>query len=177
MYEYKAERKNKTAAMTTLFASGIAAICLFCGGLFGTFRGIAEVVGLLAVAFAILVASRYLLKDYVYCLDKTEEGGVDLTVTELQGKRRIVVCRIGLEDVEELLVETPETRKELRERLKSMKRYDYCVDLAPSRSLYLLFSDRDQTVAVRLLPDERMEKLLRECAGAAEKCPTDTETV
>lgn len=171
MYEYKARRGNKRAAMITLLSSGIAAICLLCGTLFGSLRGIAEIIGLFMVAFAILIASRYLLKDYVYRLEMTEEGRVDLTVTELQGRRRITVCRIGLDEIGEILVEAPETRKEVRARLKEMKRYDYCVDLSPTRSLYLIFSDGDRTVSVRIVPDERMEKLLtdhlaqRECVS------------
>lgn len=165
MYEYKAQRRNKAAAVTTLLSSLAAAVCLFGGSLLGSLKGIAEIIGLFALAFAVLVASRYLLKDYVYSLEEAENGDVDLTVTELQGKRRVTVCRIELSAVEEILTETPETRKAMKERLKGMKRYDYCADLVPSRSLYLLFRDRDETVSVRLIPDERMERILLERSG------------
>ena len=162
----KRKQKQNILLLSLLLAViAAAAVCLFGGSLLGSLKGITEIIGLFALAFAVLVASRYLLKDYVYRLEEAENGDVDLTVTELQGKRRVTVCRIGLSAVEEILTETPETRKAMKERLKGMKRYDYCIDLVPSRSLYLLFRDRDETVSVRLIPDERMERILLERSG------------
>ena len=64
------------------------------------------------------------------------------------------------EDLDEVLTETAENRETVKSRLKDVKRYDYCVDLSPERSLHLCFCDRGQDVAVRIVPDERMEELI-----------------
>lgn len=178
MYEYKVKRKNKAAAITIAFSFAVSAICLFGGRFSGSFRSVTEIVGLLAFFFAILIMGRYLLREYIYSVEKTENGEVDLTVVEVQGKRRTTVCRIGLSEIKEILFEDPVSRGAVRKRLKPMKRYDYCIDLSPSRSIHLLFSDGDRAVAVRLEPDERMKALIVQLSSAGRTeyvPPTDDE--
>ncbi len=160
MYTYKAKRKNKAAAVTVALSSAASAVLLLLGPLFGVLRAYSEVLGLVVLSFAILVAGRYLLKDFVYMLGETEDGDCEFTVIEVQGKRRTAVCRIALSEIDGAFVETPEERGAIKERLRETKRYDYCPDLLPYRSLYLLFSDRDRAVSVRIEPDEKMEELI-----------------
>lgn len=172
MYDYIPKRKNKKAATYTALFSGLAAIAFLCGGYLGDYRYIAELAAVFSMAVAILLAGRYLLKDYVYSLKETEDG-VDFIVVEVQGKRRSVVCRIGVEEIRETVKETSETREAVAARLKGVKKYDYCLDISPESALCVFFDDRGNETAVRFMPDEKMEGLILSLLAAAPRSDHD----
>ena len=113
----------------------------------------------MAVAAA-WIASRYLLRSYIYCLAPREDGGgsFDLTVTEVYGKRRRVVCRISLADIETVARENGETRSE---RVRSERYFQY-TDVICSASFCILTVREENTLCrIRLMADDTLYHILQ----------------
>ena len=99
-------------------------------------------------------------KSYIYAV--TNDG--DLTVTEVQGKRRVTVCRLSIAQasrIESFEGADNEKINAIKKQIKSEKRkvYNYCIDLVPSAVCYVL-SEEFEEVAVIFQPDEKMLEIL-----------------
>ncbi len=120
-----------------------------------------QLIGIALCAASIFIFSRYVSKGYIYAV--TKDG--DLTVTEVQGRRRVTVCRLAIAQITELeLIDAPDAQKtaELKRKMKSEKRkvYNYCIDLVPERVCYI-FSEEYEAVTVIFQPDERLFEYLK----------------
>ena len=158
IYTCKAKRQNlKAAAVTATFT--VAFLCdlfLLPFPLFLPYRHVMEFLLAVFAAFAVTVAGRYLLREYRYILTENGEG-VDFVVTEIQGKRKRTVCRIALSDIRETADERRDNRKALNEKCRSMKRYDYCIDLGAREAFRILLSEEKHEVSVRLSVDDGLK--------------------
>ena len=77
-------------------------------------------VGMLMIS--IFVTSRYIMKSYVYAIID-DDGSVDLTVTEIQGRHVITVCRISLFSIEKIYVcDSKLSEREIKAEIKREKR-------------------------------------------------------
>lgn len=164
MYQYIPQKSNKKAMyLVCLFLIG-GGLLLFLStklkGIVG-FIWIFQLIGIALCAASIFIFSRYVSKSYIYAV--TNEG--DLTVTELQGKRRVTVCRLSIAQASRIeSFEGAQTEKinEVKKQIKSEKRkvYNYCIDLVPSAVCYV-FSEEFEEVAVIFQPDEKMLDILK----------------
>ena len=135
-----------------------------------------------AMALAALVASVYMLSraqvKYVYAVEPDERDPEedDLVISRLQGKRRVVVCRLAMKDVREIDLATAENQKQIADKYHADTVYNYCPEILPARSAYLHFEDvapdavlsatEEETAApavriiIRISPDERLLRML-----------------
>lgn len=168
IYEGIAEKTNQTARkLSALFLLGAAALMLVTmlfGGI--PFRWVFQLLAVGLLIGTVFLIARYESKTYIYRLIE-QDGGVDLTVTEANAKGRgqVTVCRIGIDQLlscTTLDVSEGDSVKETLARLKKekKKRFDYCADLRPAKSILLLVEDGDDELAIRLSFDERLFSLL-----------------
>lgn len=120
-----------------------------------------QLIGIALCAASIFIFSRYVSKSYIYAV--TNEG--DLTVTELQGKRKVTVCCLSISKASRIeSFEGSQTEKinAVKKQIKTEKRkvYNYCIDLVPSTVCYV-FSEEYDEVAVIFQPDEKMIDILK----------------
>ena len=158
IYTCKAKRQNlKAVAVTAVFTVAfLSDLFLLPLPFMDPYRHLLEFLLAVFAAVAVTVAGRYLLKDYRYIL--TENGdGVDLVVTETQGKRRRTVCRVSLTDIREIADECKDNRRSLNERCRTMKRYDYCIDLSAERAFRIFLTEREEEISIRLSVDEGLK--------------------
>ncbi len=122
-----------------------------------------QLLGIGMLAMMIFVVSRYLMKNFAYAVTETEEGS-DFTVTELQGKRSVTVCRIAMSSVEQVIVVEQNDRQAdttLKNMIKSQKRkmFNYCADLFTDKYICVLSNESGTPIAIKLTYDESLEKL------------------
>jgi len=135
------------------------------------FKGLFQLAGLCLFTAALFLVTRYMTKGFLYGVFDNEAGGLDFSVTELQGKRRCTVCLISLADIESVV--TVDARKpaevaNLKARLKQErpKYFDYCSDLNPTLSCYLFVRENGgDPVAIRIMPDDTLLALLSKDAS------------
>lgn len=160
MYEYapkpKRTKEKWILVLSLLFGSVSFAFSLFEWMLYPVLCQLA------AVAFftvSVVMLSRYLLRDYIYRVEPRgwdEEGPLDLTVTEIYGKRRTVVCRIALSDIREAIRITDGNREELSQKRKGARSFVYTPEMGDANAILVTAADGDDLYFVKICADEEL---------------------
>lgn len=121
-------------------------------------------VGMLMLS--IFITSRYIMKSYVYAIID-EDGSVDLTVTEIQGRHVITVCRISLSGLESVVVAykgDPASDNPVKNKIREDKRksFNYCSDFFDEKYICIFSDEGGTSIAVKLSWDEKLEKIIEE---------------
>jgi len=144
-----------------------AAVLMLITVLFGSmsYRWVLQLISIGMLTAGIFVTSRFIMKSYVYAVVQAEDGN-DLTVTEIQGRHTITVCRIGMASITEAVVVSKsdsEKHKALNEKIKSgkCKKFNYCADLLEDKYICLLAEECGEPLAIKLSWDESVERLFK----------------
>ncbi len=156
MYEYIPNPKTKKAKVlgTVLFFLSLAVF--FLSGFKGlAYPAVLQLCAIVMMTAAILIIGKYLTHSFLYRVEETD-GVWEFAVDELTRSSRVTVCRLELAK----LVRVEAVTKGFRFP-KRAKVYNYCVDIAPTDSYLLTFSDGafsfdDKEILVRLSPDARL---------------------
>ena len=143
-------------------------ICLFMGVLaygFGqilSYPILYQLFSVVMLALAVLITVRYLLRDYLYRVELSENGSEDLTVIETVGKRRTVVCRVSVREIVNIL---PATEIKERQVLRAWQKkgiYRYTPLMRSKSSLFLEIFDEEKTYFLEIYADSDLILLLKE---------------
>ena len=162
MYELIPKRTNKKAnEMILLFFIGAAAMMLVTM-LFPTvpFRWAFQLISLCLLTAGVFLVTRYVTKLFFY---RIEEGDLIVTETDTRGKKRLVVCRVGVSSVVrcERLTDANQVKAALASlRKQGVKVFDYTVDLRPAESILLVVNEGGDDLAVRLSFDDTLFSIL-----------------
>ena len=161
MYEYTPRRKNANALALSIL-SLVAGFALFAlpSVLPIPMKGFWQLVGMVLIGLAIFVSTRYLLKTYRYAIRPAHDGQYDLTVTECQGRRRSVVCRLLMTN----LTDVRPYDKATREAYRGQRIHNYCIDLFPEDAYLFFFDDLDKegnpaSLLILISPDDTLLSL------------------
>jgi len=169
MYERIPPKTNqKSGILALLLLIGAVALIAVCGVFPNLpFRWVGQLLALCMGAAAVLLVVRYWTRSYLYRIIATENGSADLTVTELKGngKRRMVVCRVGLSRVRDRMLEDAAHRAQAEQWLSAHKKegvrvFDYRPDLLPDQSILLLVEEGGERQILRLAYDPVLYDLL-----------------
>lgn len=166
MYQYDPalpKRRERLISIVTLFL-GLA--------LFGfskvnnvPFPVIYQMLGVASLTAFIFLIARYLMRRYVYQVMPRSHAGdgfaPDFVVTEYYGRRVSVVCRISLDDIEQIIPITKENRREWREKQTGKLFYDYTADLFSPNRYLLVVTDGEHRFTARILADETLLNYLK----------------
>ena len=116
-------------------------------------------VGMLAMG--IFIMTRYVMKSFVYAVIKTDDGN-DFTVTEIQNRHTVTVCRIGMSSIEKVFVadiNDKQTDSDIKKLIKADKRkkFNYCADLFAQKYVCIFSCEAGTPIAIRLTWDESLE--------------------
>lgn len=166
LYEFTPKKNvNKLGLITGILIIGAAAILLATVLLSGIpYRWIAQLTGIGMLTAGVFITSRYIMKSYVYAVIPSDDGSEDFTVTEIQGRHTITVCRIGMSGVESVHVvnkSDAEKRKELKDKIKADKRkkFNYCADFLEQKYICILCEECGERFAINLSWDQSLEEL------------------
>lgn len=168
IYEWIAQRTNQNARkLAVLLLFGASALMLFTVLIQGMpFRWVFQLIAVGLLIGMIFLVARYESKLYFYRLERDGDEGIDLTVTEAnaKGRAQVTVCRIALRQIRDCVSVdiTKADGKEILSVLKKekKKRFDYCADYRPQKSILLLVEEGDEELAIRLSYDDRLFELL-----------------
>ena len=127
-------------------------------------RSIMQLLSLLILALAIAMLGRYEFQRYTYAIIENDRGGLDLTVTELKRRSRITVCRISLEGIERVEDMTPKNKKQLKELRAGRRSFNYCVDVSPAHSCFVLAEECGEKLAISISYIPELFEILKDYA-------------
>ncbi len=165
---YEVSPKKDTRRLTILTSALLigALIILFIPYIFGDvpYRWAFQLIGIGMLGIGIFYLTRYMNRSYVYTLTKTD-GGVDFTVTEIVGKHTVTVCRISTANIEEIYTACPADSQEMKEAMakakaNKRKQFNYTVDMFGEKCIFLLCTECDEPLALRLSYDEGLMNAL-----------------
>ena len=94
---------------------------------------------------AVLIVVRYLMRDYVYCMETDSDGtATDLVIVELMGKRRTVVCRVSVMDIGRILPATEVANRKAFQQMKEKGVYRYLSRMKSENSTFLEILDDEK---------------------------------
>lgn len=156
-YEYRPIRQNYHAHLAVI-AFLLLSVASFVGSAFvPKLPTLLQAVGVAALIPAIQLVARYLVVQYLYRVRVLDDGSIDLEIFLYRGGRQMqLVCCVGMDEIKGGAPLTAGNRR----APKGLKRYSYCMDLAPQRALVLSISNVDGECEVMLAPDAQMSELL-----------------
>ena len=173
MYEYIPKKSTKKVTGMVIMLAAAAALLFFIPSFFSN---IPYAWGFQLCGFALLVAiiyitTRYVSRSYIYRVIPREGSdgaveGYDLMITELSGKSRVTVCRLGLERisrVEKIDQKTEGAVKELV-RQEKRKRFIYLSELDPEIKCCIFAEECGEPLAVTISSDGHLFAILEEAA-------------
>lgn len=121
-----------------------------------------QLLGFSVLALAVFFTTRYVVRKYVYSIQKIGEGDYDFVVNEISGKRSKVVCRINMDEISDLIFsENGKTSSDYAgKKGRDILMFDYCQDPMPRPVCYLYALLREGKVCIKFSPDEKMRVIL-----------------
>lgn len=167
LFEFRPQKNTKKLALTTgLLIIGAAVLMLATMVIENIpYRWAIQLLSLGMLVVGIFITTRYVMKSYIYAIIRNDEGGKDLTVTEVQSRHVITVCRIGLDNIEQVVsvpVGNREADTEVKNKIKSEKRkqFNYCADLFAEKYICIFVKECGEAIAIKLTWDEELENVL-----------------
>ena len=153
----KTQNKKAKLTMATLFIFGVAFL-LLSPQIKG--RLIVQTVGFLLIGGAVYIATAFVLKEYtVNVFIPDGQLTPDLAIFEFHGKREIKVCHIGLNEVTEIKLITPENAKAEKENRKNLKRYKYNTFFDCERFIELIVRDE---ISIMITFDPELYEVIKD---------------
>ena len=148
-------RQNRTAILLIAIFSSFAALFCLLSGLRVRYVIVFQLLFLIFGALALFVWYRSYYLSYIYTVT-VEYGAPQLLIVQQNGKRRSVVCRLRLDEIQKI---TPCTsRFERAER--AYKFYSYCVTPFPERPQILYADGEFGATAVKIEASDRFLSML-----------------
>ena len=165
IFEFTPEKNTKKLSLVTglliIGAAVLMAATMITENL--PYRWAIQLLALGMLAMGIFFTTRYVMKSYVYAVIKTDDGN-DFTVTEIQGRHTITVCRIGLSGIERAVVVHSADREAdsaVKKQIRAEKRkhFNYCADLFAEKYMCLFVNECGEELAIKLSYDECLDFL------------------
>ena len=166
MYEYIPPKNSQklSALCVTLFIGAVTFFGITTALEEMSFRWVFQLIAMFMLTAGVFVTSRYIMKNFIYRAERlSESGSIDFTVTEVQNRHRITVCRISLDNVEDVCVlDGKQAVRDQKKKTKAEKRkfYDYSPDPFVQKKLCVRVTECRESLALYLSYDEELEKLL-----------------
>lgn len=158
MYEYKPQRTNNRARLLVLGLLALAGVSFVTSAAVPKFPFIFQSLGLLLLLPAIQLLTRFVVTQYLYRIVAFEGGEVDLEIYAYRGGDKMqLVCRVGAEEITALAPLGEGNRKPPH----NLRRYNYCMDLAPASATVLSITNGDGDCEVLFSPDAKMLEILK----------------
>ena len=164
MYDFIPPKSNKTADYTSAALLIISLVAMLFSKLPSlSYRWIMQLAALLMLATALMLLGRFVFKRYQYSLIAKDDGGFDLTVTEIARRSRITVCRISLSGIESASLiagSDKAAKKDIRKRSSGRKVFNYCVDMSPAKYICIFANECGESLLIKLSYDSALFEIL-----------------
>lgn len=171
MYQYIPPKNPQKTTGIILLLLAAAAVSVFFTTVFPNMplRWLLQLFAVGMLVAIIYITTRYVTKSYIYKISSRDrENALDLTVTELTGgKHAVTVCRVGMENITEILRLTPENKAEMKKKSLEggRKRFIYICDIQPPVTLLLFAEECGDPLSIMISSDEEFASLLSRVTG------------
>lgn len=158
MYEYAPKPRKRKEKLLVSVAAVLAAASYGCSAMGLPYPLVYQLVAVACLGTGILLAVRYLLRDYIYRIVSCHGAEApDLVVTEVYARRRTVVCRISLGDIVSVCPLSEKPRGDRNRRC-----YCYTAERTPENGYLLSVCDGDGDYEVIICADESLLSLIKQ---------------
>ena len=162
MYEY-IPKLNKSREKIWLGVCMIVGALAYGVGNLLPYPALYQLLSVAAFVVAVLISVRYLLRDYIYRITPKSDGeGADLTVVEVMGKRRSVVCRVSVSDIQSVTSLTERRRQKMSNSCEKIAVYRYVSEFQPQNAWLLEVLDDEKTYFLEICADSELISLLED---------------
>ena len=170
MYTYiPPKNPKKITGIVLLLAAGAALLFFFSAlPLNIPFKWLIQLFGICFIAAIIYLTTRYVVKGYeyhVYPRENSERaftGEYDLSIIETNGKARVTVCRIGLENVSAVMRVEASNASDIKKAIADEKRqkFIYVADINPPIKCCIFAEEAGVPLAITITADDELFELL-----------------
>ena len=160
MVTFTPKRKVRVSGALSLSLM-IAAVVIYALSTMDIFtaRAILQLISVIFATAAIFILSKYVIMSFAYTVCENDNGGYDLLVSQVSGKKNVTVCRISIEDIVEV--------KHIKCNDKIYKKaYNYSAELFARELLLLEINDAGSVFYVKLQTDEAFEDTIEKITKA-----------
>ena len=168
IYEYAPQKNFKKLSGIVMLLICAATVLFLIPSVFSEmpFRWVLQSVGLLCLVAVVYISVRYVGRAHIYAIIQNDEGGHDLTVTEISngGKSRITVCRISVANVEEVIVldrRNNTDKLKIKQLNQGRKKFSYHPDFNAGRACYVSVVECGEPLVLKLAEDKRLIEYLK----------------
>lgn len=167
MYKNTPKIKNKAGKITalTLLICGAALFVLSNYNLIYPVW-LAQAVGIILIAIAIYIASAFLLRQFTFAIEESNNdssaANYEFVISERRSNRDTTVCRIGLDEIILAREITPQNKKAVMQERKGMEKFTYDNQFAPTRQIEIVAVIDGEKISVITTFDEQLLKILKE---------------
>lgn len=166
MYEYDPRSSKKAEKLLLLMLLGLAVALFLIVELWQvSFSFFYQLIAFLCLMGAILLSGRCLLRRFTYRIEPREDMPecelLDLVITEHHSHHASVVCRISVDDIEDVKLVTSQNRKEISAMLRKKRVYHYTAQLFTFNCYLLTVRDEEEIFYIRLLADSQLLSLIK----------------
>ena len=112
MYTYHPKFQKKKEKLLAWFLVALGVVLYITSQYPGApFPGLIQILGVCCLAGTILLVSMCILRSYSFELVQNEEGKIDFIITEHYSRRKMVVCRVGIDDIVSVIPLDPNWKK------------------------------------------------------------------
>lgn len=157
MYEFAPKLKKTREKIVMSVCLLLSSIAYGVSG-FLPYPALYQILTVLLLTVAVLVIVRYLLRDYVYYIREDDNGGAsELTVVEWMGKKQTVVCRVSLDEVENVFPRTVFAQSGMR---RGNEIYRYVSELFPENGFFVEVLSGEKQFFVEICADRTLVDLI-----------------
>ncbi len=159
MYHFKSKRTGKCARSVSVALLAASLVLYISQAVLPVpYRPLWQTGAIISLVCAFGLIMRFSFKSFsVDIVDK--EGSLDMTVTEIQGKSRVTVCRIALSGIEKVEI-LHKGDKIPRELLRDRKKFSYLPDLFMDEQCLIWATECGEKLLIILEPDEQLIRII-----------------
>jgi len=164
IYEVSCDKNTKKLTLISGILLIGASVLMLLTLIFGDaipFRWAIQLISIGMYTAMIFIMTRYVSRSYVYAVEE-RDGELDLTVTEVQGKGSVTVCRVSLSGIEEC-VDLSEKKTYAAEKIKreGRKKFDYRTNPVGDRLICVFCEECGECLAITLTYDRGLCEYLK----------------
>lgn len=152
---YVPEKDGKAKKLA--FGFMLIGISLFCVGSTMSLKWIPQVVGLVMIVTGLQFLTRFVMSDFRYIIEDSDDGGADLLVFKKQGRSDVKVCHVSLFYVTDVY-------RHSEKKQKCDKVYSY-VQNSGVDGWSVIYEDGDRLCEVIIEADEVFVDAIRQRIG------------
>ena len=174
-FSIRPQSQNKVARYVFFACLGSVLLLLVLNSMIGKYRGLLGLVILVFLTAAIYVYNRYMSAIYTY--EVTFDGNNEpvFIISQLIGKRRSTLCRVGIASIVSVDIIDKAKRREYKVD-RTVARYSYYPTMMPDKlCLIKVRSAYDKADVFVELSEEHASLLMRYAAIAKENSPEESD--